>query len=153
MIKNMKDIIKLIICLLCFFSFGYIVSFILKLFGITTSNLSGLWMMVLEVVLAIIIFSLIFVIYFKDVKRDFKEFKKDLNKNITYIVKMFFIFMIVKYLVGLISALIMMGIGYETEAMTSVNQSTIENFVKKFPWIMVFTTSILAPLYEEILLR
>ena len=60
--------------------------------------------------------------------------------------------MIVKYLVSVLSTFLMMAVGYEVESMTSVNQSVIEEYVKKFPWIMVITTSVLAPLYEEVLL-
>lgn len=151
--KKLKDIIKLLCCLICFFGSGYLVKFILKLFGINTGELSITWTMMLEMVLALIISSIVIVIYYKDVKKDFKEFKKRLDKNITYIIKMFLIFMIVKYVVSFVSTLIMMGLGYESEAITSVNQSTIEGFVKSFPWIMVFTTSVLAPLYEETLFR
>ena len=150
---KLKDIIKLLFCLECFFTSGYLVRGILKLFNVDISKLSVGWMMALELILAIIIFIIMFVIYFKDIKKDFKLLKKDLNKNVTFVIKMFLIFMVVKYIVSLLSTLIMLALGYDVEAMTSVNQNTIESYVKLYPWIMVFTTSFLAPIYEETLFR
>ena len=150
---RIKDLLKLLLCLICFFGSGYLVSYILKIFNIYTSELSVSWKIILELFLAIIILSIVFLLYFKDIKNDFKNFKKKLDKNVTYVVKMFLIFMIVKYIVSVISTLIMMALGYDAASMTSTNQNTIEEFVKSFPWIMVVTTSILAPLYEEVLFR
>ena len=150
---KLKDIVKLLVSITCFFGSGYLIRFILKIFNVNINSLSIKWMIFLELILAVIVSIVITIIYLKDLKKDIKEFKKNLNKNITYIIKMFLIFMVVKYIVSILSTLIMMAFGYEMEAMTSVNQSTIEEYVKSFPWIMVFTTSVLAPLYEETLFR
>ena len=151
--KKFKDIFKLVICLICFFGSGYLLRFILKLVGISINKLNIGWMMFIELILALLISGVVVVIYFKDLKNDYKDFKKKLDKNITYIIKMFIIFMLVKYAVSVLSALIIMVLGYDIESITSVNQSTIENYVKMYPWLMVFTTSVLAPLYEETLFR
>lgn len=150
---KLKEFIKLLFSLLCFYGIGYVITFILKLFNISTKDLSPLWMMILELLLALIVSSIVMAVYYKEVKKDFGHFKKNLDKNITYIIKMFLIFMVVKYIISVLSVLLMMGIGYDTTSMTSANQSTIEEYVKSFPWIMVFTTSFVAPLYEETLFR
>lgn len=151
--NKLKELIKLLFCLITFFSLGYLVAFILRQFNIDTSSLNIGYKMFIELVLTLIIFGFVMFIYFKDLKNDFKIFKRDLEKNITHIIKMFLIFMIVKYLVSVLSAFLMMAVGYEVESMTSVNQTVIEGYVKKFPWVMVVTTSVLAPLYEEVLFR
>ena len=66
---------------------------------------------------------------------------------------MFIIFIIVKYVISIISLLILMGLGYEVDAINSVNQSTIEGFIKISPILMTITCSFIGPFYEEVLFR
>ena len=145
--------IKLIIGLVSFFSIGIITRFILSLFNINMSTLSDKNLLIIEVVISIIMFIILLLLYYKEIKEDFKLFKSDLSKNISYVVKMFIIFIIVKYVISIISLLILMGLGYDVYAINSVNQSTIESFIKISPILMTITCSFIGPFYEEVLFR
>ena len=92
-------------------------------------------------------------VYFKDIKKDFKRFFDSPNKSISYVIKIFIIFIIIKYLVGLISVLVCMLLKLDTNTITSVNQELIKKYVKTYPLLMIISTSILAPFYEECLFR
>ena len=151
--KNYENTIKLLISLLLFFCSGDVLKFILKLLNIDIKKLTLGNTMFIEFLLSLIITCTVVFLYFKYLKKDFIVFKKDLKKNIRDVVKLFFIFMLVKYLVGIVSSLIIVGLGYEMEATNSANQKTIEEFVKFSPFLMMFSSSILAPLYEETLFR
>ena len=145
--------IKLIIGLVSFFSIGIITRFILSLFNINMNTLSDKNLLIIEVVISIIMFIILLLLYYKEIREDFKLFKSDLSKNISYVVKMFIIFIIVKYVISIISLLILMGLGYEVDAINSVNQSTIEGFIKISPILMTITCSFIGPFYEEVLFR
>ena len=120
--------IKLIIGLVSFFSIGIITRFILSLFNINMSTLSDKNLLIIEVVISIIMFIILLLLYYKEIKEDFKLFKSDLSKNISYVVKMFIIFIIVKYVISIISVLILMGLGYEVDAINSVNQNYLSSY-------------------------
>lgn len=151
--KKIYEFLKLILCAIIFFYIGDISVFLLKLVGIDMNEVSNKGMVIYQFVISSIMLVILVVAYINSIKKDYIEFKKDINKNITYIVKMFIIFMIVKYAVSFLSVLIMMLIGYDTSSMTSVNQNLIEMYVKSSPILMFFSTAVFAPFYEEILFR
>lgn len=146
-------ILKLLLCFILFFCIGDMATYILKIFGINIELLSNKALVIYQFVVSLIMFIVLFIVYNKSIKKDFKEFRKDLNKNIIYIIKMFVIFMIVKYIVSFISVLIMTLLKFDTSSMTSINQELIEAYVKTSPILMVISTAILAPFYEETLFR
>ena len=151
--EKIYNILKLSISLLLFFSINIIISFILKSINIDIKSLSSKFQVIYQLIISIIMFILVFILYFKTIKKDYKELKKHIGKNIKDIIKLFLIFMIVKYIVSFITILLMTILKLDIESVTSVNQTLIENYVKTAPILMVITTSILAPIYEEILFR
>ena len=44
-------------------------------------------------------------------------------------------------------------LGMDIDSITSVNQETIIEYIKVAPILMVFTTSLFGPFYEEVLFR
>ena len=149
---KLYELSKLILCLLIFFFIGDISIMLLKIFNFDILN-NTKYTVIFQFILSLILLIVFTIIYFKTIKNDFKKIKKDAIKNIKYIIKMFLVFMIVKYVVSFISALIMVLLGFDANSMTSVNQNLIETYVKTFPILMLFSTAIFAPFYEEILFR
>lgn len=150
---RLYNILKLVLCLLFFFFIGNILKFTLNIFGINVDNLSVLKEALFQTIASFIMCIVLFLLYRKRVIKDFKEFINKFGKNIVYVIKMFILFMIVKYVVSFISVFIMILLGFDTSSMTSVNQNLIESYIKTAPILMFLTTSIFAPFYEEILFR
>lgn len=151
--EKVYSLLKLLLCFIFFFCISDITSYILSLFNIDVANFSNKVLVLYQFIMSFIIFIALFLTYKAIIKKDFEEFIKEKNKNITYIIKMFVIFMIVKYIVSFISVVIMTILRFDTSSMTSVNQNLIEAYVKTAPILMLISTSILAPFYEETLFR
>lgn len=151
----MKDklinVLKLLFSILLFFIVGTITKNLLDIFNINID--SEMRLILLQLISSIIVFVLLFLIYFKDIKKDYKSFFKNVSKKIVLIIKLFLLFIIVKYFVSLISAIIMMLLKLDMSSITSVNQELIETYIKKAPILMAISTSLLAPVYEELLFR
>lgn len=151
--EKIYSLLKLSLCFIIFFCIGDIFSYILNVFNIYVSKFSNKTLVIYQFVISFIIFMALLLTYRKTIKKDFEKFRKEKNKNITYIIKIFVIFMIVKYIVSFISILIMTLLNFDTSSMTSVNQNLIESYIKASPLLMLFSTAILAPFYEELLFR
>ena len=151
--EKMYDMLKLMISILSFFIVGDIINLILKLFGITLEESNALGMVVYQLIASTIIFIVLFILYFKAIKKDYKTFKNCLKKNILLIIKTFIIFMIVKYAVSFITAIIMVILKLDMESINSINQKLIETYIKSSPTLMFISTALLAPVYEELLFR
>lgn len=151
--EKIYNLLKLLLCFIFFFCIGDIFSYVLGIFGIDVTKFSNKVLVIYQFIMSFIIFIVLFFTYKKTIKKDYESFRKEKNKNITYIIKMFVIFMIVKYLVSFISVLIMTLLNFDTSSMTSVNQNLIESYVKASPILMLISTAIFAPFYEEVLFR
>ena len=151
--EKIYELLKLLLCFIFFFCIGNLTTYVLNLLGINIDLFSNKGLVIYQFVMSLVIFIIMFIAYNKSIKKDLKEFKKNINKNITYIIKMFVIFMIVKYIVSFISILIMTLLKFDTSSMTSVNQNLIETYVKTSPFLMIISTAIFAPFYEEVLFR
>ena len=147
------NIIKLLLCLICFFTIGTIFSFMFKLLGISIDDISNKGMVYYQIVLSIIITLVSYIVYKDKLKDDYIKFKKNIGFNIKTIFKLFIIFMIVKYIVSFITILIITLLKYDMSLATSVNQDMIEDFVKVSPLLMVISTAFFAPFYEEVIFR
>jgi len=146
-------ILKIIFSLLFFFYFGEIVSSILMIFGIKSNNISILGQSIYQFVGALVLFGILLFIYFKEVKKDFFDFKENIKNNIRNIIKMFIIFMLVKFGVSLLSTIIMLLLKIDINSLTSTNQNIIEDLVTTAPMLMTITAGFIGPAYEEILFR
>ncbi len=151
--EKVYSLLKLLLCFVFFFCIGDICSYVLSIFNIDVSKFDNKTLVLYQFIMSFVIFIVLFLCYRKTIKKDYDKFSKEKNKNITYIIKMFFIFMIVKYIVSFISVVVMTLLNFDTSSMTSVNQDLIESYVKAAPLLMLISTSILAPFYEETLFR
>ena len=151
--EKIAYIIKLAISFLLFFFIRSILKFSLSLFNIDFSKLSNKELVIYQLLASFIIFIILFILYYKDYKKDLYKFKKDVKNNVIYIIKMFIIFIILKFILSFISMLILVLLGYDISVLTSVNQELIVSYVKAAPILMLISSSILAPLYEEGLFR
>lgn len=147
------NILKLLICIVFFFSISNIASFILSIFNINKDNLSNFSIVLYQFIVSLLLFILLLVLYYKTYKKDFKSFKKNLKENIIKIIKLFIIFMIFKYVIGIISSFIMILCGYGTSDFMSTNQKMIIDYVKASPILMVLSVSLFGPFYEEGIFR
>ena len=96
---------------------------------------------------------MIIILYYGKLKIDYINFKKDKKKNIIYVIKMYALFMILKYVFSIISVVLLVIFGYDTTLITSINQELIEKYVKAAPLLMVISSAFLAPFYEEGIFR
>ena len=145
--------IKLVICFLLFYFISDILKYLLLIFNVDYKSLSIKGLVIYQLIASLIIFITLIILYFKDYKKDFKEFKNNLSKNIVYIIKMFVLFIILKFIITFISVGILLLLGYDASLITSVNQELIESYVKTAPIMMLISSSIIAPIYEEGLFR
>ena len=151
--EKIFNILKILLCLVFFFSFSYISRFFLKIFGVSYSNFSVRGEAIYQFVASILIFILVLFVYFDKFKNDFIYAKKNIGSVIRKIFLYFIIFMIIKYIVSFISVIICMILGYDVNSITSVNQDMIESYVKTYPLLMTFSAAIFAPFYEEGIFR
>ena len=151
----MKDklfnILKLLLSILLFFIVSTFTKILLDIFYINVD--SEMRLILLQFISSIIIFILLSIIYYRDIKKDFNLFNKNKKDKIILIIKLFLIFIVVKYAVSLITAIIMIVLKLDMSNITSVNQEIIETYIKKAPFLMAISTSLFAPIYEELLFR
>ena len=151
--KKIVDIIKLSITLVIFLSISTVSKYILLIFNIDINNLTPKMSVLYQFVVSFIMFMVLLFIYFDSFKKDLFDFKKDVNKSISNIIKLFLIFMIVKYIISFISAFIIIILGYDTNSAVSFNQKILEKYIKAAPILMLISGSVLAPFYEEGIFR
>lgn len=151
--EKLINIGRLLFGFVCFFYISVIAGFVLRLFNVNVKELSIGKLVIIEFIMSFVMFLFLMILYHSFIKKDFKDFKKNLNKNITYIIKVFIIFMVVKYLISVLATVLMMAFGYDVSSITSQNQQLIEDYVKNSPALMVISTAFLAPVYEEVLFR
>jgi len=149
--ERLINILKLLFSILLFFLVGTITKNLLDLFNINVD--SEMRLILLQLISSIIIFLLLFIIYYKEIIKDFKLFNINIKDKIIKIIKLFLIFLIVKYIVSFITAIIMIILKLDINSITSVNQELIETYIKRAPILMAISTSLLAPIYEELLFR
>jgi len=151
--ERVINVIKLLISFLIFFNIGYILLFILGLFNKNMNNIGDKTLVLLEFIISLIIFIISLLLYYKEFKKDYKEFKKNIENKIWYILKMFVVFMVVKYIVSFMSLLILELLGMDIESLSSVNQNTINEYAKINPILVALIASFIGPIYEEIIFR
>ena len=145
--------LKLLLCLVFFFSISNITSLFLNVFNIDKNKIGLFGNTLYQFIVSFILFALLLILYKDTIKKDFKNLKKDFKNNIIYIIKTFLIFIIVKYLVSILSSIIMVLCGLGTENIVSVNQSILEDYIKAAPLLMLISVAFLGPFYEEGIFR
>lgn len=148
---NVKNIIKLIISFVLFFNLSLVIAYIFKLVGINYSDFNYFDYACLNTFIELIMFVVLLLFYKKYLKKDLVLFKLNKKDYIKKIISYFLIFLIVKYGVALFSSLLLVMLG--SDLVTSENQETVVTLAKTMPFMMMISTSLLAPFVEEGIFR
>lgn len=148
---NVKNIIKLIISFVLFFNLSLVIAYIFKLVGINYSDFNYFDYACLNTFIELIMFVVLLLFYKKYFKKDLVLFKLNKKDYIKKIISYFVIFLVVKYGVALFSSLLLVMLG--SDLVTSENQETVVTLAKTMPFMMMISTSLLAPFVEEGIFR
>ena len=149
--ENVKNIIKLIISFVLFFNLSLVIAYIFKLVGINYSDFNYVDYACLNTFIELIMFVVVLLFYKKYLKKDLVLFKLNKKDYIKKIISYFLIFLVVKYGVALFSSLLLVMLG--SDLVTSENQETVVTLAKTMPFMMMISTSLLAPFVEEGIFR
>ena len=148
---NVKNIFKLIISFVLFFNISLVITYIFKLVGINYSDFNYIDYACLNTFIELIMFVVVLLFYKKYLKKDLVLFKLNKKDYIKKIISYFLIFLIVKYGVALFSSLLLVMLG--SDLVTSENQESVVTLAKTLPFMMMISTSLLAPFVEEGIFR
>ena len=148
---NVKNIFKLIISFVLFFNISLVITYIFKLVGINYSDFNYIDYACLNTFIELIMFVVVLLFYKKYLKKDLVLFKLNKKDYIKKIISYFLIFLVVKYGVALFSSLLLVMLG--SDLVTSENQETVVTLAKTLPFMMMISTSLLAPFVEEGIFR
>ena len=148
---NVKNIFKLIISFVLFFNLSLVIAYIFKLVGINYSNFNYIDYACLNTFIELIMFVVVLLFYKKYLKKDLVLFKLNKKDYIKKIISYFLIFLVVKYGVALFSSLLLVMLG--SDLVTSENQESVVTLAKTLPFMMMISTSLLAPFVEEGIFR
>ena len=148
---NVKNIFKLIISFVLFFNLSLVITYIFKLVGINYSDFNYIDYACLNTFIELIMFVVVLLFYKKYLKKDLVLFKLNKKDYIKKIISYFLIFLVVKYGVALFSGLLLVMLG--SDLVTSENQEAVVNLAKTLPFMMMISTSLLAPFVEEGIFR
>ena len=148
---NVKNIFKLIISFVLFFNISLVITYIFKLVGINYSDFNYIDYACLNTFIELIMFVVVILFYKKYLKKDLVLFKLNKKDYIKKIISYFLIFLVVKYGVALFSSLLLVMLG--SDLVTSENQETVVTLAKTLPFMMMISTSLLAPFVEEGIFR
>lgn len=148
---NVKNIFKLIISFVLFFNLSLVIAYIFKLVGINYSDFNYIDYACLNTFIELIMFVVVLLFYKKYLKKDLVLFKLNKKDYIKKIISYFLIFLVVKYGVTLFSSLLLIMLG--SDLVTSENQETVVTLAKTLPFMMMISTSLLAPFVEEGIFR
>lgn len=148
---NVKNIFKLIISFVLFFNISLVIAYIFKLVGINYSDFNYSDYACLNTFIELIMFVVVLLFYKKYLKKDLVLFKLNKKDYIKKIISYFLIFLVVKYGVALFSSLLLVMLG--SDLVTSENQESVVTLAKTLPFMMMISTSLLAPFVEEGIFR
>lgn len=149
--ENVKNIIKLIISFILFFNLSLVIAYIFKLIGINSSDFNYTDYACLNTFVELIMFVAVLLFYKKYFKKDLVLFKLNKKDYIKKIISYFIIFIVVKYGVAIFSSLLLVMLG--SDVVSSENQETVVTLSKSMPFMMMISTSLLAPFVEEGIFR
>lgn len=155
MVKNIRkkiiDFIKLGIIIYLFFNLHWIFSEVLSIFNINIDNLNQNMINLVDFTMQIVLVLIIFLIYKDTFINDFKTFKENFSKHLILCLKLVGIFFLIKIGSGLLSYLL--GDLLNIKVSVSENQNMIKEMTSTFPFLMLFSASLIAPFIEEATFR
>ena len=140
--KN-KEILMFIILFLGMYLFPYIP---LELFNINYNNLTSNMKIIYNFLCDLGYIIIIFMIYYKDIINDFKKYISNFKKIISLAFKY--------YSIGLffmIATNIIIGVFFSNASAN--NEIAVRRMIDIYPLYMIFSTSIYAPIVEEMIFR
>lgn len=145
------NILKLLFSFLLFTYVSTIIGYILEFLGVDISKLSLFEDTIISVSISLFLMIILIITYYKDLKKDFKEFKVNFMSKALFALKIFAVFMLIKFAASYVSVLI--SNIFNITDITSENQTSINEILGQYPILMTFSAVCLAPIYEEILFR
>lgn len=149
--KDIIYLIKLFVIIFLFFNINLLIIPVLNLFGIDSLLYDGADIAYLNALDELVLFGVVYLLYHKDFKRDFNNFKLNSKNNFSRICYYFAMCLAIKigfsFLTGVLSMIFGVEIG------SSENQNIINSITNSAPFIMLISTSLLAPFVEEGIFR
>lgn len=149
--KEIKYLLKLLLCFFLFFNISYIVAIIFSIVGIDYSNFNYKELTIISVLSELLLFIFILLLYKKELRKDYIVFKLNYKDYIKKIFTYFIMFMFIKIVSSLVTNMLATLLNYSIG--DSENQEAIIKFTSSAPLLMLFSTCILAPFVEEGIFR
>lgn len=143
---KIKKIVKNILIFFSYFMYHYIFIAILLMFNINYEDFNIFQRLIFIFVSDIIYVMTIFYLLKDEIIKDLKDFKK---KYKYYLSKYFVIYAFGVILMGISNKILY----YITRQELSGNETSIRNLLDKYPFYMVFSAVLFAPIVEEIIFR
>ena len=147
--KDIKYLLKLLLCFILFFNLNYLVALLFNLVGINYNTFNYKDYTYFNVLIEL--FVVVMLLYNKEFKKDYKIFKLNSKDNIRKIISYFALFMGLKIGTALISSILSFALNYTLGE--SENQEAVMKLVSAEPLLMIINTCILAPFVEEGIFR
>lgn len=149
--KDIKYLLKLLLCFILFFNLNYLVALLFNLVGINYNTFNYKDYTYFNVLIELILFVVVMLLYNKEFKKDYKIFKLNFKDNIIKIISYFALFMGLKIGTALISSILSFALNFTLGE--SENQEAVMKLVSAEPLLMIINTCILAPFVEEGIFR
>lgn len=149
--KDIKYLLKLLLCFILFFNLNYLVAMLFNLVGINYNTFNYKDYTYFNVLIELILFVVVMLLYNKEFKKDYKIFKLNSKDNIRKIISYFALFIALKIGTALISSILSFALNFTLGE--SENQEAVMKLVSAEPLLMIINTCILAPFVEEGIFR
>ena len=149
--KDIKYLLKLLLCFILFFNLSYLVAILFNLVGINYNTFNYKDYTYFNVLIELILFVVVMLLYNKEFKKDYKIFKLNFKDNIGKIISYFALFMALKIGTALVSSILSFALNFTLGE--SENQEAVMKLVSAEPLLMIINTCILAPFVEEGIFR
>ena len=138
--KDIKYLLKLLLCFILFFNLNYLVAMLFNLVGINYNTFNYKDYTYFNVLIELILFVVVMLLYNKEFKKDYKIFKLNFKDNIRKIISCFALFMALKIGTALISSILSFALNFTLGE--SENQVAVMKLVSAEPLLMIINTCI-----------
>ena len=143
--KKIKIILNILIFLI-YYMLPSLLSYFFKLFNVKLTNLSNIMIFIVLISLDLLPFLFLTIVYRKDFKKDYLNYKNNFINNVDKYVWLWIFALVVMSLSNVLISLI-------SGSDVSNNEQAIRNITKLFPIYSIISTSLLAPITEELAYR
>lgn len=154
--EKVKNIGKLIISILLFFYLATILVLIIRGVGISLEGSNKLHIVIIDFAVSGLLSVILMLLNFDLIKDGIKKISSKYGKSILRFLKTVIIAFLIMYVVKIIAAQIdifLLTLCGLSEESTVENQALIEELLASAPAMMIISTSIFAPIEEELLFR